>query len=107
LAAPSGYRVEARSLTNEDIVPIEYINEVHAYHEALSNAKIQAKARSEWKKAKRVLSTLNKRVAVDSHCAHGDLWISRQCMSDVSPTAYEDECENEDGEDYKEARDYP
>ena len=95
LSAPSG-DVSARSPAVEGIIPKEYINQVRAYHEGLAHAK----ARAEWKHAKRALSVLQKRVPVNQLCHENDSWLLRECRSDTSPQAYQDECLDQGGNEY-------
>ena len=97
LTAPSGVIISGSSLKTEGIIPREYIDAVLAYYAA----KNQAKARTDWKDAKRALNELQKRVPADQHCDREDEWLSRTCMTDISLQAYEDECQTADGVEYE------
>ncbi|CAE7220443.1 hypothetical protein PTT_08563 [Pyrenophora teres f. teres 0-1] len=92
MIALNGDAVGAHAPTIEDIIPREYIEEVRAYHEELA----QVKARAEWQHTKRALSALEKRQPAQNTCHEGETWIQRECRSDVSPRAWQDECEPPD-----------
>ncbi|KAF7569052.1 hypothetical protein PtrM4_114670 [Pyrenophora tritici-repentis] len=95
LSAPTA-NVVGHAPTVEDIIPREYIEEVRAYHEELA----QIKKRAEWNHAKRALSALEKRQPAQNTCLKGETWIQRECRSDVSPRAWQDECEPANGEGF-------
>jgi hypothetical protein len=97
LTAPTAEVDGGRSFAVENIVPREYIDEVLAYYEAQA----QAKKRDEWKRAKRALHTLQKRLPADQGCDDPSHWVARNCLSDQNPRAYEDECQPPNGEDYE------
>lgn len=93
LTAPSGDSIVVGFPSVENIVPQEYIDQVHAYYEA--------KARTESQRYKRALNALQKRVPSDILCDRDDEWIQRTCVSDDNPREYQDDCQREDGEEYE------
>lgn len=90
IAVPTeaAFSVEARSA-----IPEDYINEVLAFfktrdeHEALKSKR----------KAYDTKRALQKRTPTDQACEHAEEWLRRRCMSDVSPRAWEDECQPVNG----------
>ena len=80
--------------TVRDIIPEEYIKQVHAYHEALAKRKEQ----TEWQNAKRTLSVLQKRIPADQHCPEGWRWLQRDCAPDNGERAYQDLCQDVHGD---------
>ncbi|KAL5583825.1 hypothetical protein FOVSG1_015176 [Fusarium oxysporum f. sp. vasinfectum] len=92
LAIANASPAEVIPSDESDSIPQEFIDEVLAYF----------KAHPVTGTSKRdVGNALHKRVPADHGCDHADHWVSRMCLSNVGPRAFEDECQEPDGEEYR------